>query len=65
MTMPAPVQAALDVDGMSAALRPFLGGFREGTSVPVVTRAELVWHKPDHRWTIRYTLAGKIGRAHV
>jgi len=57
-TSPAPVRAALDIEGMTGSLRPFLGPFGDGTALPVVTKADLVWHKPDHRWTIRYTLDG-------
>src|SRR5437870_9248133 len=43
---------------MTRSLRPFLGSFADGTAAPVVTKADLVWHKPDHRWTIRYALDG-------
>src|SRR5205809_4591386 len=43
---------------MTVSLRPFLGSFADGTAGPVVTKADLVWHKPDHRWTIRYALDG-------
>src|SRR5436309_1671822 len=57
-TIPASVRAALDVEGMTVSLRPFLGSFADGTAGPVVTKADLVWHKPDHRWTIRYALDG-------
>ena len=57
-TIPASVRAALDVAGMTGSLRPFLGSFADGTAAPVVTKADLVWHKPDHRWTIRYALDG-------
>ncbi len=56
--VPASVRAALDVEGMTRSLRPLLGPFGDGGATPVVTRADLVWHKPDHRWTIRYTLDG-------
>src|SRR5947209_636665 len=57
-TIPASVRAALDVGGMTGRLRPLLGPFGDGGAAQVVTRADLVWHKPDHRWTIRYTLDG-------
>src|SRR5213592_760233 len=57
-TIPASVRAALDVEGMTGSLRPLLGPFGDGGAAPVVTRADLVWHKPEHRWTIRYTLDG-------
>jgi len=43
---------------MTRSLRPFLGPFGDRTAAAVVTKADLVWHKPDHRWTIRYTLDG-------
>src|SRR5438128_541823 len=56
--IPASVRAALDVEGMTGSLRPFLGPFGDGTATPVVTKADLIWHKPGHRWTIRYTLDG-------
>src|SRR5437899_1805898 len=59
-TIPASVRAALDVEGMTVSLRPFLGSFADGTAAPVVTKADLVWHKPDHRWTIRYALDGDV-----
>src|SRR5438552_11153663 len=57
-TIPASVRAALDVEGMTVSLRPFLGSFADGTAGPALTKADLVWHKPDHRWTIRYALDG-------
>jgi aminoglycoside phosphotransferase (APT) family kinase protein len=57
-TIPARVRAALDVENMSERLRPFLGPLGDGTAAPVVTRADMLWHKPDHRWTIRYALLG-------
>src|SRR5438094_251019 len=57
-TAPASVRAALDVEGMTGSLRPLLGPFGDGGAAPVVTRAALLWHKRDHRWTIRYTLDG-------
>src|SRR5438876_712233 len=57
-TIPASVRAALDVGGMTGRLRPLLGPFGDGGAAQTVTRADLVWHKPDHRWTIRYTLDG-------
>ena len=57
-TGPASVRAALDVEGMTGSLRPLLGPFGDGGAAPVVTRADLLWHKRDHRWTIRYTLDG-------
>jgi hypothetical protein len=41
---------------MTGLLQPLLGP--PAGAAPVVTRAELLWHKPDHRWTIRYTLDG-------
>ena len=57
-SLPASARPALDVDAMTARLRPFLGPFSGGTAAAIVTKAEVIWHKPDHRWTIRYTLAG-------
>ena len=57
-TIPASVRAALDVGGMTGRLRPLLGPFGDGGAAQVVTRADLVWHNPDQRWTIRYTLDG-------
>jgi aminoglycoside phosphotransferase (APT) family kinase protein len=59
--IPASVRAALEVEGMTGSLRPLLGPFGDGGAAPVVTRADLVWHKRDHRWTIRYTLDGDGG----
>jgi aminoglycoside phosphotransferase (APT) family kinase protein len=54
----APVRAALDVRDMTGLLQPLLGSPGDRAAAPVVTRAELLWHKPNHRWTIRYTLDG-------
>ena len=55
---PTAVGVALDVGGMTERLRTLLAPFDDGGATPVVTRADLIWRKPDHRWTIRYTLAG-------
>ena len=55
---PTAVGIALDVGGMTERLRTLLAPFDDGGAAPVVTRADLIWRKPDHRWTIRYTLAG-------
>src|SRR5439155_972321 len=36
--------------------RPLLGTFGHSGAAQVVTRWDVGWHKPAHRWTIRYTL---------
>src|SRR5438094_10340473 len=68
-TIPASVRAALDVEGMTVSLRPFLGSFADGTAGPVVSKADPAWPNPDRRGPRRYALdrdgAALLGRMYL